>query len=344
MASLFGLQRPYQPDWQGLLDNIGRKGTPARVYNIELFHDPEIVDAVVERFGLASGLDPNSPDCHRKRLIALQRFCGLDYVRVQLDLTLTFHRRTVEDTAALRRAGGREYQDEHTGPIMSWEDFEKYRWPDPNEPAAARDLYWYQENLPDDMCLIGGTTGHFCERLIWLMGYEHFCYALYERRDLVEAIAERLREFYTACVKRYLECDRVEALWVSDDMGYKTGLFFSPDDMRRLVLASHQALAKMVHDSGRLYLLHACGNLSAITDDLIEVVKIDAKHSFEDISHTWNSLSRSSRAAYPRFNQPGLHQCCAFYAMSHTCLSELNTGHLLRADAGFPNGTCFQYQ
>ena len=283
MSEFPGLcEKPFQPDWQGLLDNIRRTGTPRRVYNIELFHDAEIIDAVVDRFDLTAGRDRNSPDFSRHKLIAFQRFCGYDYVRVPLDLTLTFHRATVEDTAALARSGGREYQDSHTGPIMTWDDFERYQWPDPRTDDAVRELHWFQENLPDDMCLVGGTTAHFCERLIWLMGYEHFCHCLFERRDLVEAIAGRLRSFYLACAERYLECDKVKALFGSDDMGFKTGIFCSPADMRQLVLAGHREAAELTHRHGRLYLLHSCGDLSTIMEDLIDDVKIDAKHSFED--------------------------------------------------------------
>jgi uroporphyrinogen decarboxylase len=293
MPTLAGLTRPFQPDGQALLDNLGRKGTPGRVHNIELFHDPEIIDAVVDRFDLARGLARNSPDYRLWKTIAFNRFVGLDYVRVQLDLALTFHRSTAKDTATLERAGGRRFQDSRTGPIMCWEDFEQYRWPDPQSSQATRDLDWYQENLPDDMCLIGGPTGHFCERLMWLMGYEHFCFSLYEQPDLVETISQRLQEFYVACAHRYLECDRLEAFWVSDDMGFKTGLFFSPQDMRRLVLENHRELARVVHDAGRLYLLHSCGNLASIMDDLVEGVKIDAKHSFEDTIQTIEDAKRS---------------------------------------------------
>ena len=83
------VERPFTPDWRGLLDNIGRKGTPRRVYNIELFHDPEIIDAVVERFDLMAGHDPSSLDYQWHKLIAFQRFCGYDYARVQLDNFLT---------------------------------------------------------------------------------------------------------------------------------------------------------------------------------------------------------------------------------------------------------------
>ena len=58
MGSLLGLKEPFQPDWQGLVDNLRRKGTPQRVYNIELFYDPEVIDAVVKRFDLVRKLNP----------------------------------------------------------------------------------------------------------------------------------------------------------------------------------------------------------------------------------------------------------------------------------------------
>jgi hypothetical protein len=78
VPALLGLNEPFQPDGQGLLDNLQRRGTPRRVHNIELFHDPEIIDAVVERFDLARGLDPDSPDHRLRKTIAFNRFCGRD--------------------------------------------------------------------------------------------------------------------------------------------------------------------------------------------------------------------------------------------------------------------------
>ena len=48
------------------------------------------------------------------------------------------------------------------------------------------------------------------------------------------------------------------------------------------VLPGHKLMAAKTHAAGRLYLLHSRGNLSAIMEDLIEEVRIDAKHSFED--------------------------------------------------------------
>jgi len=291
-----GLQRVHRPDPDGLIDNLLRKGTPQRVYHMELFQDAEIVQAIADRFSLADGLDPNDPAFEERKYIAVQRFCGFDYARVGIaGLNFELHGAAADDTADLARKGGRTYQDEHTGPIMSWDDFERYGWPDPTAPEATSRLEWFQENLPDDMCIIGsGGLGHFDELLTWLMGYETLCYALFDQRDLVQAIADKLLEIYRVCTRRVLQFDRVRAVWASDDMGYKTGLMISAADTRQFVLAGHKELARMSHAARRPYLLHSCGNLGEIIDELIDDVKIDAKHSFEDtiedvrrIKHTY---------------------------------------------------------
>jgi len=278
-----GLEQPSRPDWEGLIATILRRGTPERVHHLELFQDAEIADAAAARYGLVDDLDPGDPFYAQQKHLAVQRFCGFDYVCARLEgIELPVLRQTVADTAALARSGGREFQDEHRGPVMSWDDFERYPWPDPAAPGADREFLWYEQNLPDDMCVVSRGIGHFAEYLAWLMGYENLCFALYDARDLVQAIADRLLELDRVNLARVLEFDRVKAVFASDDMGFKTGLLFSPADMRAFVLPGHKALAEMAHEAGRPYLLHSCGKLADIIDDLIDDVQIDAKHSFED--------------------------------------------------------------
>jgi uroporphyrinogen decarboxylase len=86
-----------------------------------------------------------------------------------------------------------------------------------------------------------------------------------------------------AMLERTLPFERVKIVWGSDDMGFKTGTLLSPDDLREFVLSSHKVIADMSHEAGRPYIIHSCGNLDLIMDDLIDDVKIDAKHSFEDV-------------------------------------------------------------
>ena len=274
---------PVKPDWEAFRDCILRKGTPKRVHHIELFLDREVEDAICERYHLLDDLDPDDPAFPYRRQIKLQRFLGYDYVRQGIDvLDMPLRQMTTEDTADIKRAGGRTYLDESRGPITNWDEFEQYPWPK-YESLTTRALEWYEKHLPDDMCVIGsGGFGHFAELLTWLMGYETLCYALYDQRDLVKAISQRLLDYYTFILTRILEFERVKIVWGSDDMGFKTGTLISPKDLREFVLPGHRKMAEMSHAAGRPYILHSCGNLNAIYEDLIEDVKIDGKHSFED--------------------------------------------------------------
>ena len=114
-----GLREEFHPNWKGLLDNlssvaysatprggaISRAGAlsraPDRVYHMELFQDPEIRDSIAEVFDLTRELEVRDPDYEFKKYIAVQRFCGFDYVRVALDgVDFPFHNHFLDDTAA----------------------------------------------------------------------------------------------------------------------------------------------------------------------------------------------------------------------------------------------------
>lgn len=272
----------FKPDWEEFVRVIRREGTPRRVHHVELYLDGEVKDELCLRFGIDENLDRSDPFFWHKREIAIQRYLGYDYVVCNLEgLDMSFNRHKADDTAGLKREAGREFMDEHKGPITTWDEFNQYRWPDIKN-VTARSLEWYQKNLPDDMCVIGGLIAHFAENLSWLMGYETLCISLYEQPDLVQAISDHTLEIDRQVLQQILEYDRVRLVWGSDDMGFRSGTLIGPRHMRTYVLPGHKALAEMSHAAGRSYLLHSCGNLRPIITDLIDDVKIDAKHSFED--------------------------------------------------------------
>lgn len=273
-----------RPNAEGLVDCISRRKMPGRVHFIELFLDVEVQRAIFERFDLLDELEAGDPDFDLKSQIIIQRFLGYDYVTACLDgMVPAFARANVSDTAGLQRASGRAYMEEHRGPITNWHEFEAFRWPAILD-ASSRRLDWYEANLPDDMCVVAfAGFGHLAEHLTWLMGYETLCYALYDQRDLVAAISQKILSQSQLVLERVLKYDRVALAWGSDDMGFKNGTLISPRDLREFVLPGHKVLAQMAHAAGRPYLLHSCGNLTTIMSDLIDDVGIDAKHSFEDV-------------------------------------------------------------
>ena len=278
---------PIEPDWEGFVKCLRRQGTPKRAHYIELIIDAEVQDLICQRYGLLDGLGANDPFFRYKKQILLQSFLGYDYVVVpgslgeSLDSGLVRQNLTTVDTAALQRKEGRSFVNEHRGPISSWEEFEAYPWPDPARHHAPA-LDWFQANLPENMCMIGGLVGSIYENISFLMGYETLCYALHEQRDLVGAISQKVIELYRKELERILQYDRVKVVWGSDDLGFKTGTLISPKDLREFVFPGHKLLADMSHAAGRLYIMHNCGKLDGIINDLLDDVHIDGKHSFED--------------------------------------------------------------
>ena len=165
-------------------------------------------------------------------------------------------------------------------PIKNYDDLKKYSWP-------TKDTIQFDEFesviplLPKGMKIIGQCPGIF-ETLQSLMGYQNLCIALYEEEDLVSEIVENIGRVYTMMYEGMAGYREVGALVISDDMGYKTQTLISPDHLRKLILPRHKELSDIAHSRGKPCILHSCGNLEAIMEDIITFVGIDAKHSFED--------------------------------------------------------------
>ena len=294
MPDLSGLKQKPTPDFEAFLRNIARKGTPDRAHNIELFHDGEVIAAIGERFDLGRDLDPNDPFYNYKLKLAVLRFLNFDYVYVQPErLNWALHDTGIADTAGDLSRGTRYFMEEHRGPITTWEEFEKFPWPDPHRPDAMAPFEWYEKNLPDDMCVVATGVGSFCEYLCWLPAYESLCFLLYDNRELVKAIADRVFEFYRVVSERELQFERVKVVFTSDDMGFKGGTLISPADIREFCLPGQTMVAKMAHDAGRLCILHSCGKLDDIWDDIIDDCKMDGKHSFEDTIEDVRDLKKT---------------------------------------------------
>ncbi|GAI36256.1 unnamed protein product, partial [marine sediment metagenome] len=115
-----------------------------------------------------------------------------------------------------------------------------------------------------------------------LFGIEAFSYLLQDNPALVEATTNKVGELIYGAYKKIIGLDNLVGFFQGDDMGFKTATLLSPDKLRKYILPWHKRFAKLAHDNKLLYIFHSCGCLDSIMEDLIEDVKIDAKHSFED--------------------------------------------------------------
>ena len=272
-----------QPDVDELLEVLRREVAPKRLHHIELFLDSEVIEAVCERFDLTQDLNNSDPFYFLERDIRVHAYLGYDVFRVGFVHKDIFPLLALEsaDTAAGEQSRGRrEWVEEHEGAIQNWADFESYPWPKV-EDIDLKTLEWMEKNLPEGMGCYE-LTAHIFEMVNFLQGYERLCYNLFDAPELVAAICDRIGQFYADFTDLICDFDCMSLVWGSDDLGFRSSTMTSPDFLREQILPWHRACAEIAHDHGKPYLLHSCGNLDAVMEDLIETVGIDGKHSFED--------------------------------------------------------------
>ena len=271
-----------QPDFARLRKVLLRQGEPDRLPFIELFADREIMEAVLgETIPTAGWQERAAQEAALLKTIRFYHETGYDYVSTRVAVDIPRLKAGAADTADLSR-GQREWQAETEGLIETWEDFERFPWPGPDQ-IDLYPLEYTSRHLPDGMKMIAMGPGGPLENLMWLMGYSPMAYALADDPALVQAVADKVEEMLLSVFTAAAQIPGVGALWVGDDMGFKTATMFSPSDLRRYVFPIQRKIADIAHAHDMPFMLHACGNLEEVMDDLIDDVKVDAKHSFEDI-------------------------------------------------------------
>lgn len=266
------------PDFSQYLDAVYRTNDPQRIPVGELF-----VEEIIARQLSDATIDY---DDHGMTLRGMRAFLdthrrlGYDAVTVGVGTGFVLPEwSTTKDVAPLSK-GVRGFVTGGASRIWDRASFEAYPWPTP-EQVDYTPLERAEEAMPDGMAILGSAGGP-CEWLMWIMGYESLSMVLADDPELVGAVLARIEAQMLAIFRTMASMERVGAIWISDDMGFRTGTFLSPAHMRRYVLPAQRRLAAAAHAAGLPVLLHSCGNLTAIMDDLIDDVGIDAKHSFED--------------------------------------------------------------
>jgi uroporphyrinogen decarboxylase len=282
---------PPDPDFGQLRQALLRQGEPDRLPLFEVGIDYEVISnllgetvynpAFMGRTILKAGeVNREATERYVGQLVRAYRHLGYDYVFLNVYPPWQGSVLVGGDTALMQRVGGRAWVDESRGPISNWRDMESFEWGG-LEDVDFWPLEYAAQILPEGMALIVCTRG-VMDWLMKLMGLETSCYALADDPDLVSTIADRVGKHTLELVYRLAGMRNVGAITVEDDMGFKTSTLISPGALRRYVLPWTKQFVDVSHAQGLPFILHACGNLERVMDDLLDEVGIDAKHSFED--------------------------------------------------------------
>jgi len=211
------------------------------------------------------------------------RFCceaGWDYTFSFSLLNFPgFRFQIADNTSTEVKDGKRGWLNDNRGPIMSWDDFERYRWPNDvgSINLGSRHL---ANTVPEGMKVMVIPGGVF-EWTTWLMGLVPFSYALTAQPDLVEAVIRKVSDIIYTSVEDLMDEPNIGGLFMGDDLGHITGTTVSPRVLREKFLPHVKRVVDLVHEAGKVFVFHSCGNMYAVMDDICEM-GVDAKHSYED--------------------------------------------------------------
>ena len=175
----------------------------------------------------------------------------------------------------------------HTpGVIKHRADFEAYPWkqiPDWYFERNSVDFRALGEVMPAGMKAIGGPGNGIFECVQDLVGYENLCYIAVDDPELYADLFAMVGRNNLAIWKRFIAefGDIYCVLRFGDDLGFKSNTLLSQDDIRRLVIPAYRPIIDLVHAARKPFLLHSCGMIFDVMEDLIGA-GIDAKHSNED--------------------------------------------------------------
>ncbi len=181
------------------------------------------------------------------------------------------------------------------GYIDSQETFDAYPWESVKELYINRFKPYFDalaESMPDGMKAIGGVGNGVFEIVQDLVGYENLCIFSFEEPELYASLFEKvgqiLYEIWQWFLKNYSDVYCVCRF--GDDLGYKSNTLLSHEDIRKHIIPQYARIVDLVHQYGRPFLLHSCGKIFAVMEDLIDA-RVDILNPIQPCSKDMNPVN-----------------------------------------------------
>ncbi len=266
-------ESPYrrQPDCAQFLKVLTRKGRPDHLPLYEHIASGGFVSEFLGTdIGRATGQD------YWRLYVSFWLGLGFDCIPMEISMPLSSgapHGRPADAPAG---------ESDQYARIFSMRDFEDFVWPDEDSPIDFEPFEIVAGLIPEGVKIVAGVGGGPFERgSRALLGLTGLSYALVDQPELVAAVFGKLRRMYVNANKTLASMDAVCATRQGDDLGFKTSTFLPPDALREHIFPIYRELADVAHAASKPFVLHSCGDLGRVYEDIIDC-GVDAKHSFEE--------------------------------------------------------------
>ncbi|MHA1232006.1 MAG: uroporphyrinogen decarboxylase family protein [Candidatus Helarchaeota archaeon] len=235
--------------WKKILGWFYRKLTPIRrEYLLKLYKFYKAIGADLTYFGA------NIPN--------YIKFLNKNVVVTDWGSKMRFH----------RFYGGEETLFYVGGYWRSKEDYESWEIPTVDDPKVDQILNGFQmiRNEVSDLVLFP-TFGEIFGRVWNGFGMELFTKLVYQEPEFISKVFNDSGSFTYEKIKRFLELNPPPPIiWMSEDLGQKTGPIISPKFLKKHLYPWHKRICNLVHKYGSKIIIHSCGNIMELIPDFIE--------------------------------------------------------------------------
>jgi len=152
--------------------------------------------------------------------------------------------------------------------LITEENFEDYRFPDPDDERLYRDVAQRIDHASDTV-VVGGLGFATFERGWSLMGMEELLTCMIDNKALVHQLFDKITDYNLRVIKNAMEFD-IDGFRFGDDWGQQKGLIMGPQLWRELIKPYIKKLYGYVKSQGKFVMIHSCGDVKEIFPDIIE--------------------------------------------------------------------------
>ncbi len=162
------------------------------------------------------------------------------------------------------------------GHIHNRDDLKLINLPDPDETWIYEPARRFIERFSPLGYAIGCFINLGSDPVVLSMGWDYFCYALYDDPELVNTMFDLYSSWYAQAVKHICELG-FDFIWAGDDIAFNSGPMISPQTFRQHFMPYYCRVAERITLP---WIFHTDGNFLPILDDLLSL-KMDALHPNE---------------------------------------------------------------
>ena len=155
------------------------------------------------------------------------------------------------------------------GHVLQKPTLDGYVFPDPHDPRFFKDIPtligWY-----GDCFRIYQIGFSLFERAWTLRGMENLMMDFYDHPSFVHDLLNTIADYNIAQIHEALRYD-LDAVYFGDDWGQQHGLLMGPVAWKTFIYPVLKRMYGMVREAGKYVIIHSCGDVDELFDDLIEI-------------------------------------------------------------------------